>query len=108
MKTFLSFSLSDFAIEETQIFFLFCFYLSVFQRRELEERASHRPGSSAVPSSKARPRRALEQSSSSLSRPPQSARRRNPPPRNLLPLVSSSSQAGTGGYLDEVIRGTRL
>lgn len=76
--------------------------------QELDERASHRPGSSAVPSSKARPRRALEQSSSSPSRPPQSARRRNPPPRNLLPLVSSSSLTGTGGYLDEVIRGTRL
>ncbi|KAM4730150.1 protein FAM149B1 isoform 2-T2 [Anableps anableps] len=76
--------------------------------QEPDERASHRPGSGAVPSNKPRPRRALEQSSSSLSRPPQSARRRNPPPRSLLPLVPSSSQAGTGGYLDEVIRGTRL
>ncbi|KAM4600133.1 protein FAM149B1 isoform 2-T2 [Fundulus diaphanus] len=83
--------------------------LAVLERsQEPDERASHRPGSSAVPSSKPRPRRALEQSSSSLSRPPQSARRRNPPPRNLQPLVPNSGQSGTGGYLDEVIRGTRL
>uniref|UniRef100_A0A3Q2ZES8 Family with sequence similarity 149 member B1 n=1 Tax=Kryptolebias marmoratus TaxID=37003 RepID=A0A3Q2ZES8_KRYMA len=75
---------------------------------EPEERASHRPGSSAVSSGKPRPRRALEQSSSSLSRPPPSARRRNPPPRTLLPLVPSSSQSSMGGYLDEVVRGTRL
>uniref|UniRef100_A0A087YL50 Family with sequence similarity 149 member B1 n=1 Tax=Poecilia formosa TaxID=48698 RepID=A0A087YL50_POEFO len=79
-----------------------------FKRRDPEERPSHRPVSSAIPSSRPRPRRALEQSSSSLSRQLQSARRRNPPPRNLLPLVPSLSQAGTGGYLDEVIRGTRL
>ncbi|XP_008427451.1 protein FAM149B1 isoform X5 [Poecilia reticulata] len=83
--------------------------LAVLERsQDPEERPSHRPVSSAVPSSRPRPRRALEQSSSSLSRQLQSARRRNPPPRNLLPLVPSLSQAGTGGYLDEVIRGTRL
>ncbi|XP_014870650.1 protein FAM149B1 isoform X2 [Poecilia latipinna] len=83
--------------------------LSVLERsQDPEERPSHRPVSSAIPSSRPRPRRALEQSSSSLSRQLQSARRRNPPPRNLLPLVPSLSQAGTGGYLDEVIRGTRL
>lgn len=79
-----------------------------FPHREPEERPSHRPGSSAVPSSKPRPRRTLEQSSSSLSRPPQSARRRNPPPRTLLPLVPSLSQSSTAGSMDEVIRGTRL
>uniref|UniRef100_A0A1A7WN46 Family with sequence similarity 149, member B1 n=1 Tax=Iconisemion striatum TaxID=60296 RepID=A0A1A7WN46_9TELE len=78
------------------------------RNQDPEERVSLRPGSSAVPSSKPRPRRVLEQSSSSLSRPPQSARRRNPPPRTLLPLVPSSSQSSTGVYLDEVIRGTRL
>ncbi|XP_017288378.1 protein FAM149B1 isoform X2 [Kryptolebias marmoratus] len=78
------------------------------RNQEPEERASHRPGSSAVSSGKPRPRRALEQSSSSLSRPPPSARRRNPPPRTLLPLVPSSSQSSMGGYLDEVVRGTRL
>lgn len=83
--------------------------LSVLDRhQEPEERASHRPASSVVPSSKPRPRRALEQSSSSLTRPPQSARRRNPPPRTLLPLVPSLSQSGAPGSMDEVIRGTRL
>ncbi|XP_046885842.1 protein FAM149B1 isoform X2 [Hypomesus transpacificus] len=83
--------------------------LGVFDRNlDPDENASQRPGSSAVPSSKPRPRRALEQSSSSLSRPPQSARRRNPPPRTLLPLAPSLTQPSATGSMDEVIRGTRL
>ncbi|KAJ8247987.1 hypothetical protein GJAV_G00236890 [Gymnothorax javanicus] len=76
--------------------------------QDTEERGSHRPGSSLGPSSRPRPRRALELSSSSLSRPPQSARRRNPPPRTLLPLVPGSAQASAAGSMDDVIRGTRL
>ncbi|XP_056465238.1 protein FAM149B1 isoform X1 [Gadus chalcogrammus] len=80
--------------------------------QEPEERpdrqASHRPASSAVPSSKSRPRRPLEQSFSSLPRPAQSSRRRNPPPRTLLPLVPGPPQSSGVGSMDEVIRGTRL
>ncbi|XP_077095765.1 protein FAM149B1 isoform X1 [Siphateles boraxobius] len=76
--------------------------------QDSEEKVSHRPGSSVIPTSKPRPRRALEQSSSSLTRPPQSARRRNPPPRTLMPLSSSVTQAITTGSMEEVVRGTRL
>ncbi|KAG1971674.1 protein FAM149B1 isoform X2 [Pimephales promelas] len=76
--------------------------------QDSEEKVSHRPGSSVIPTSKLRPRRALEQSSSSLTRPPQSARRRNPPPRTLMPLTSSVTQAITTGSMEEVVRGTRL
>lgn len=76
--------------------------------QDSEEKVSHRPGSSVIPTSKPRPRRALEQSSSSLTRPPQSARRRNPPPRTLMPLTSSVTQAITTGSMEEVVRGTRL
>ncbi|XP_075931902.1 protein FAM149B1 isoform X1 [Anarhichas minor] len=83
--------------------------LGVLERnQEPEERASLRPASSVVPSSKPCPRRALEQSSSSLSRPAQSARRRNPPPRTLLPLVPSLSPSCAAGSMDDVVRGTRL
>ncbi|ROJ78953.1 Protein FAM149B1 [Anabarilius grahami] len=76
--------------------------------QESEEKVSHRPGSSVIPTSKPRPRRALEQSTSSLTRPPQSARRRNPPPRTLMPLTSSVTQPITTGSMEEVVRGTRL
>ncbi|XP_051578999.1 protein FAM149B1-like isoform X2 [Myxocyprinus asiaticus] len=76
--------------------------------QDSEEKVSHRPGSSALPASKPRPRRALEQSTSSLTRPPQSARRRNPPPRTLMPLTSSVTQPLTTGSMEEVVRGTRL
>ncbi|KTG03390.1 hypothetical protein cypCar_00017597 [Cyprinus carpio] len=76
--------------------------------QDSEEKVSHRPGSSVIPTSKPRPRRALEQSTSSLTRPPQSARRRNPPPRTLMPLTSSVTQPITTGSMEEVVRGTRL
>ncbi|XP_052001483.1 protein FAM149B1-like isoform X2 [Xyrauchen texanus] len=76
--------------------------------QDSEEKVSRRPGSSALSTSKPRPRRALEQSTSSLTRPPQSARRRNPPPRTLMPLTSSVMQPLTTGSMEEVVRGTRL
>ncbi|XP_059374955.1 protein FAM149B1-like [Carassius carassius] len=76
--------------------------------QDSEEKVSQRPGSSVVPTSKPRPRRALEQSTSSLTRPPQSAWRRNPPPRTLMPLTSSVTQPITTGSMEEVLRGTRL
>nr|XP_055027937.1 protein FAM149B1 isoform X2 [Misgurnus anguillicaudatus] len=76
--------------------------------QDSEEKLSHRPGSSAIPNNKPRPRRPLEQSTSSLTRPPQSARRRNPPPRTLMPLTSSVAQPITTGSMEEVVRGTRL
>uniref|UniRef100_A0A673N7J4 Protein FAM149B1-like n=1 Tax=Sinocyclocheilus rhinocerous TaxID=307959 RepID=A0A673N7J4_9TELE len=76
--------------------------------QDSEEKVSHRPGSSVIPTSKPRPRRALEQSTSSLTRPPQSARRRNPPPRTLMPLTSSVTPPITTGSMEEVVRGTRL
>lgn len=82
--------------------------LYFFDRRDPEEKVSHRPGSSVIPTGKARPRRALEQSTSSLTRPPQSARRRNPPPRTLMPLTSSVTQPVATGSMEEVVRGTRL
>ncbi|CAB1343723.1 unnamed protein product [Coregonus sp. 'balchen'] len=85
--------------------------MGVMERaQDPEERVvvTHRPGSSVIPSSKPRPRRALEQSSSSLSRPPQSALRRNPPQRTLLPLVPCLTQSSAAGSMEEVIRGTRL
>ncbi|XP_056332950.1 protein FAM149B1 isoform X1 [Danio aesculapii] len=74
--------------------------------QDSEEKVSHRPGSSAIPAGKPRPRRALDLSTSSLTRPPQSARRRNPPPRNLMPITSSVTQPIT--TMEEVVRGTRL
>lgn len=76
--------------------------------QDSEEKLSHRPGSSAIPNNKPRPRCPLEQSTSSLTRPPQSARRRNPPPRTLMPLTSSVAQPITTGSMEEVVRGTRL
>uniref|UniRef100_A0A8C0YDT8 Family with sequence similarity 149 member B1 n=1 Tax=Cyprinus carpio carpio TaxID=630221 RepID=A0A8C0YDT8_CYPCA len=76
--------------------------------QDSEENVSHRPGSSVIPTSKPRPRRAMEQSTSSLTRPPQSARRRNPAPRTLMPLTSSVTQPITTSSMEEVVRGTRL
>uniref|UniRef100_A0A8C2I3V9 Family with sequence similarity 149 member B1 n=1 Tax=Cyprinus carpio TaxID=7962 RepID=A0A8C2I3V9_CYPCA len=76
--------------------------------QDSEENVSHRPGSSVIPTSKPRPRRAVEQSTSSLTRPPQSARRRNPAPRTLMPLTSSVTQPITTSSMEEVVRGTRL